>query len=112
MTRAEAMKKSGWLLLLACAALAHAGTVTGKITTSSNGGVANGTLGFSLTQAAVVSGTASVATGTVNCWTDSAGNVVGLPGSAALSAPVLSTGTGSLTAGTYFVRYTWANASG
>ena len=49
-----------------------------------------------------------------NCWTDTSGNVVGLPGDAAVAAPVLSSnlGSGSLAAGTYFVRYTWANGAG
>ena len=75
--------------------------------------VPNGTLTFTLSQAAVVSGTASLA-GNATCWTDSNGNVAGLPGDAAVTAPVLSSnlGSGSLGAGTYYVRYTWANATG
>src|SRR5215510_10680509 len=91
-----------------------AGTVTGQIQTPSTGrGVPNSTLTFTLTQAAVISGTAAVAAN-ANCWTDSSGNVVGLPGDAAIAAPALSsnTGSGSLGSGTYFVRYTWANATG
>lgn len=99
---------------LTLAAQALAGTIIGQIQTPSTGhGVANGTLTFTLSQAAVVSGTATLA-GNGVCWTDSAGNVVGLPGDAAVAAPVLSSnlGSGSLPAGTYFVRYTWANATG
>src|SRR5215510_4721319 len=91
-----------------------AGTVTGQIQTPSTGrGVPNSTLTFTLTQAAVISGTAAVAAN-ANCWTDSSGNVVGLPGDAAIAAPALSSniGSGSLGSGTYFVRYTWANATG
>lgn len=100
--------------LLCLAAPAVAGSVTGQIQTPSTGrGVANGTLTFTLSQAAVVSGTATLA-GNGSCWTDSSGNIVGLPGDAAVAAPVLSSnlGSGSLGSGTYFVRTTWANATG
>lgn len=93
---------------------ASAGTIAGQIQTPSTGrGVPNGTLTFTLTQAAVISGTAAVAANG-NCWTDSSGNVVGLPGDAAIAAPALSSnlGSGSLGSGTYFVRYTWANTTG
>lgn len=97
-----------------CAPLAVAGSITGQIQTPSTGrGVPNGTLTFTLSQVAVISGTATLAANG-NCWTDTNGNVVGLPGDAAIAAPVLSSnlGSGSLGAGTYFVRYTWANATG
>lgn len=100
--------------LLCLVAPAMAGTVTGQIQTPSTGrGIANGTLTFTLSQAAVVSGTATLA-GNGTCWTDSTGNIVGLPGDAAVAAPVLSSnlGSGSLGSGTYFVRTTWANATG
>lgn len=110
------MKKIFVLLLsfLCCAPLGVAGTVTGQIQTPSTGrGVSNGTLTFTLSQAAVISGTAAMVAN-ANCWTDTSGNVVGLPGDAAVAAPVLSSnlGSGSLAAGTYFVRYTWANGTG
>jgi hypothetical protein len=90
-----------------------AGTVTGQIQLASSGkGFPNGTLTFTLTQAAVVSGTATIVTSPVNCYTDALGNVVGLPNPLAL--PVLSAmnGGGTLPAGNYFVRTTWANSSG
>ncbi|HEY6351981.1 MAG TPA: hypothetical protein VI636_21510 [Candidatus Angelobacter sp.] len=110
------MKRILFLLLsfLCCAPRGVAGTITGQIQTPSTGrGVPNGAFTFTLSQAAVVSGTATLAANG-NCWTDSNGNVVGLPGDAAVAAPVLSSnlGSGSLAAGTYFVRYTWANATG
>ena len=92
---------------------AYAGTVNGQIQIASSGrGVANGTLTFTLSQPAVVSGTATVVTSPVNCYTDASGNVVGLPNPQ--SAPVLSSnsGSGTLPAGSYYVRYTWANSSG
>lgn len=90
-----------------------AGTITGPIQLASSGkGFPNGTLAFTLTQAAVVSGTATIVTSPVNCYTDGLGNVVGLPNPLAL--PVLSsvTGGGTLPPGNYFVRTTWANSSG
>lgn len=110
------MKKILFSLLsfLCCAPLGVAGSITGQIQTPSTGrGVPNGTLTFTLSQVAVISGTATLAANG-NCWTDTNGNVVGLPGDAAVVAPVLSSnlGSGSLGAGTYFVRYTWANATG
>jgi hypothetical protein len=90
-----------------------AGTITGPIQLASSGkGFPNGTLTFTLTQAAVVSGTATIVTSPVNCYTDGLGNVVGLPNPLAL--PVLSSvnGGGTLPPGNYFVRTTWANSSG
>ena len=102
------------LSFLCCAPLGVAGSITGQIQTPSTGrGVPDGTLTFTLSQVAVISGTAALAANG-NCWTDTNGNVVGLPGDAAVAAPVLSSnlGSGSLGAGTYFVRYTWANATG
>ncbi len=90
-----------------------AGTITGPIQLASSGkGFPNGTLTFTLTQAAVVSGTATIVTSPVNCYTDALGNVVGLPNPLAL--PVLSSvnGGGTLPPGNYFVRTTWANSSG
>jgi hypothetical protein len=90
----------------------YAGTVTGQIQFASSGrGVPNGTLTFNLTQAAIVAGQGTVVTSGVNCYTDALGNIVGLPNP--LTAPSLSSnGSGSLPAGNYFVRTTWANSSG
>ena len=91
----------------------EAGTVNGQIQIASSGkGVANGVLTFTLSQPAVVSGTATIVTTPVNCYTDALGNVVGLPNPQVL--PVLSNnpGSGSLPSGSYYVRYTWANSSG
>lgn len=90
-----------------------AGTITGPIQLASSGkGFPNGTLTFTLTQAAVVSGTATIVTSPVNCYTDGLGNVVGLPNPLVL--PVLSSvnSGGTLPPGNYFVRTTWANSSG
>jgi hypothetical protein len=101
----------GCFVLLFCVS-AEAGTVSGRIMVATSGGIANGTLSFTLSQPAMIAGTATLATSAVNCWTDSTGNVVGLPGNSAVAAPTLSIGAGALASGTYFVRYTWANATG
>src|SRR5437764_66583 len=55
----------------------YAGTVNGQIQIASSGrGVVNGILTFTLSQPAVISGTATVVTSPVNCYTDATGNVV------------------------------------
>jgi hypothetical protein len=108
-------------LLLALAAIAliasyaHAGTLVGSIQTPSTGQpVANGTLSLKLSQSAILCGGGTLTTDAAYCWTDSQGNVVGLPGDRAVAAPVLSSnlGSGSLPAATYYLKYTWANATG
>ena len=66
-------------------------TITGSLQTATGGTVTNGTLTFSLSQPAVVSGTSSVSANTVSCYTSTAGNVVGVPDP--LATPVLSTNT-------------------
>jgi len=93
-------------------ALAYAGTITGQMQTATSGrGIANGVFTFTLSQPAVVSGSASIVTSPVNCYTDAFGNVVGLPNP--LTAPAASSAAGAgLPAATYRVRYTWANSSG
>jgi hypothetical protein len=92
---------------------ALAGTITGQIQLSSSGkGLPNGTLTFTLTQAAVVSGTATIVTSPINCYTDALGNVVGLPNPQALPVVSAMNGSGSLPPGNYFLRTTWANSSG
>ena len=101
------------LVFVAVCNHAYAGTIGGAVQLASSGkGVANGVFTFTLTQPAVASGTAIVVTSPVNCYTDAFGNVVGLPNP--LSAVSLSSnaGGGTLSAGNYYVRYTWANASG
>lgn len=92
---------------------AHAGTIGGAVQLASSGkGVANGVFTFTLTQPAVASGTAVVVTSPVNCYTDGSGNVVGLPNPLTAASLSSNAGGGTLPAGNYFVRYTWANASG
>jgi len=91
----------------------YAGTITGAIQLASSGkGVANGVLTFTLSQPAVASGSATIVTSPVNCYTDALGNVVGLPNPLSAASLSSNAGGGTLPAGNYFVRYTWANASG
>lgn len=92
--------------------LAEAGTIAGSVQTATGGVVANGTFGFVLSQPAILSGTASLVTSQVNCYTSTVGQVVGLPDPLAL--PILSTNTasGTLASGTYYVKLTYFNASG
>lgn len=105
------MKKLLTLLLLV-SSCAFGGTVTGQITTATSGPIINGTLTLTPTQAFVVSGTATVVSTAVNCYTDAFGNVVGEPNP--LVAPVVATNTGSgtLAAGTYFTRFAYQDATG
>jgi hypothetical protein len=101
-----------WLLLLCFTAQSFASTVTGQIQNAQGGAVANGVLTFQLTQGATISGTASLVSTSVSCYTDANGNIVGEPNP--LVAPVLTpiNGIGTLPAGTYFVKITYFDASG
>lgn len=105
------MKKLLSLLLLV-SSYAFGGTVTGQITTATSGPIINGTLTLTPTQAFVVTGTATVVSSAVACYTDASGNVVGEPNP--LVAPVVTpnTGSGTLPAGTYFTRFNYKDASG
>jgi hypothetical protein len=87
-------------------------TIIGQIQTATSGAINNGTLTFTLSQPAIVSGTASLATQTVACYTATQGNIVGIPDP--LVPPVLSTNTssGTLPAGTYYVEIYYVNAAG
>jgi hypothetical protein len=105
------MKKLLTLLLLV-SSYAFGGTVTGQITTATSGPIINGTLTLTPTQAFVVTGTATVVSTAVSCYTDASGNVVGEPNP--LVAPVVTpdTASGTLAAGTYFTRFAYQDASG
>ena len=91
-------------LWLALAPYAVAGTISGQIQTATGGSIANGTLTFSLSQPSVLSGTATIATQTVSCYTDNFGNVVGLPDPIVGVITSVTTSSGSLAAGTYYVK--------
>src|SRR5258708_4919636 len=98
--------------ILVLAVLANAGTISGNIQTATGGSVVNGTLGFSLSQPAVLSGTATIVTSQANCYTSTSGNIVGVPDP--IVSPVLSvsTASGTLAAGTYYVKLTYVGAGG
>lgn len=100
------------ILALLYPAAAFAGQVTGQIQTPTGGAVANGTLTFTLSQPAILGGTAMVVPSTVSCYTSSLGNVVGLPDP--LTTPIMATNTGSgtLPAGTYYVKIAYTGTPG
>src|SRR5437763_8346743 len=99
------------VLLFSC--FVQAGTVTGQVQLASTGkGVANGILTFTLSQAAVVSGSGLIVTSPVNCYTDSSGNVVGEPTPLLASVVTTMTASGTLPAATYYVRITYYDGSG
>lgn len=74
--------------------------------------MANGVFSFTLTQGATVSGTASVVSSTVNCYTDANGNVVGEPNPLVLPVLSANTASGTLAAATYFVKLTYFDLTG
>jgi hypothetical protein len=98
--------------ILLVASLSFAGTITGQIATATGGLISNGTLSFTLSQPALLVSTATVITTPVSCYTSTAGSIVGVPDP--LVAPVVSTNTasGTLAAGTYYVKITYTGAAG
>lgn len=103
------MKRTLLVLLLAVSQ-AFAGNVTGVIQTGGGNPIANATLSFTPTMAAVVVGQFVQTASTVNCYTDALGNVVGLPNPLVLPT-ASSSNTGSLTASTiYYIELTYYNS--
>jgi hypothetical protein len=104
------------ILLLALLSLAvvptYAGTVTGTLQGPSGIPVKNGTLNFQLNQAGLIVGTGAVVPTTASCYTDSSGNVVGLPNMLTAPTAAPNYGSGSLPGGIYYVQQTFTNASG
>lgn len=86
--------------------------ITGNLQTATGGNVTNGTLSFSISQPAVVSGTSTLVGSSVSCYTSNTGNIVGLP--EPLAIPVVNTvlGTGTLPAATYYVKFAYLGANG
>jgi hypothetical protein len=78
--------------------------ITGNLQTATGGIVTNGTLNFTLSQPAIVSGTSSIAANTVSCYTSTAGSIVGVPDPLALPNTSVNLASGTLAAGTYFVE--------
>lgn len=86
--------------------------IIGQVQTATGGPVNYGALTFSLSQPAIIAGTASIATEQSACYTSAQGNVVGVPD--ALATPVLSVNlsAGTLPAGTYYVVIYYIGAGG
>lgn len=100
------------LCVLLLSGSSFAGTVTGQVQTPSGGGFANATFSFTLTQPALVSGTATIAPATVNCYTDANGNVVGEPNPLVIPTVSANLASGTLGAATYFVKITYVDGTG
>jgi hypothetical protein len=99
------------ILAMATCAKANAGTIAGNIQTATGAGVTNGTLGFTLSQNAVLSGTATLVTQTTSCYTSQGGAVVGLPDPLVLPSTSTNTASGTLPSGTYYVQLWYVNGS-
>jgi hypothetical protein len=91
---------------------APGGTITGQIQTATSGAIKSGTLTFSLSQPAIVSNTASLATQQVACYTSAAGNIVGVPDPLALPIVSANLATGTTPAGTYYIQYFYTSLNG
>jgi hypothetical protein len=92
-------------VLIALSALhAQAGTINGLIQTASGGPVRNGTLTLTLNQVANIPGTAQVVAQQVQCFTDNFGNLVGEPDLTVAPSATPNLASGTLPAGTYFVK--------
>jgi hypothetical protein len=100
------------ILAMATCAKANAGTIAGNIQTATGAGVTNGTLGFTLSQSAVLSGTATLVTQTSSCYTSTGGTVVGLPDPLVLPSTSTNTASGTLPSGTYYVQLWYVNGAG
>ena len=56
-----------------------AGTISGQIQTATGGVIANGTLTFTLSQPAVLAGTALLTQTSASCYTSNVGNIESFP---------------------------------
>lgn len=102
---------SGVLITLS-ALNAQAGTINGQIQTASSGPVRNGTLTLTLNQVANVPGVAQIVGQPVQCYTDNFGNIVGEPDQTTAPSASVNLGSGTLAAGTYFVKTALQDTSG
>lgn len=86
--------------------------IVGQVQTATGGTINNGTMTFVLSQPAVVSGSATLATQAVSCYTSTAGNIVGIPDPLVLPITSVNASSGSLPAGNYFVKIYYIGAGG
>lgn len=101
-----------YLLLIAAIPTAQAGIVNGNLQTPSGLPVKNGTLTFVLQQVGMLSGSGLIASTTSQCYTSSGGQVVGTGDPTALPKVAVTTGSGVLPGGIYWVQYSYVNALG
>ncbi len=107
------MKPWTFFLILALAAGGSAqGTLNGKFVLPTGDPVAGGTLLLQLSQAATSGGGNYLAPAQVSCYTSTDGSVVGVPNPQAAPAGSAFAGTGTLTAGTYFVSIAYKGPNG
>src|ERR1700691_3482917 len=95
------------LILTLSTATAYGGTVTGTLLGPSGLPIKNGTLNFALQQAGLIVGTGSVVPTTAQCFTSTDGSVVGIPNPLTLPNTSISYGSGTMTAGIYYVVFTF-----
>jgi hypothetical protein len=105
------MKMRALLILIMAAATAYGGTVTGTLQGPSGLPVKNGTLTFTLQQAGLIAGIGSVVPTTASCFTSTDGSVVGMPNPLTLPSTSITYGSGTMTAGIYYVVFTFYNSS-
>lgn len=86
--------------------------IVGQVQSATGSAINYGALTFSLSQPAVVAGSASIATEQSACYTSAQGNIVGIPDT--VITPVLSVNlsSGTLPAGTYYVVLYYIGAGG
>lgn len=100
------------VVCLSASAFGADGVVSGTIRTPSAAVVlGNANLTFQLNQASVIAGSAVIAPTQVTCSTSVNGSIVGVKNPVTAPSVSVSTASGSLAAGTYYVRYVYTGAS-
>jgi hypothetical protein len=100
------------LILTLSTATAYGGTVTGTLVGPSGLPIKNGTLNFALQQAGLIVGTGSVVPMAAQCFTSTDGSVVGVPNPLTMPITSITYGSGTMTAGIYYVVFTFYDSSG
>lgn len=91
---------------------AQTGVVSGRIVKASGSGVAGATISFNLSQVGYVAGSYVTTPLTYSCYTTSDGSIVGEPDPAVAPTVSLNYSSGTMAAGTYYVRYSFQDSSG
>jgi hypothetical protein len=100
------------LALMTGSAAAFAGTVSGTLQGPSGNPIKNATLTFNLQQAGLIVGTGSVVPTTASCYTSTDGTVVGTPNPLMPPNVSITYGSGTATAGFYYIAYSFYNSAG